>query len=323
VLECIQALLRHGNVVEAGAWMDKMQKLDPDALETLEAAVRVKKAQQRAEEAADLLKKYLQTPAADLDFAAKLYEDIGKPAEAEPLHWRQVKQNPTPQKRLALARFLARQGHVDEGLGLCERVAQDGEPVLAATSAMEIFRAVKAPAEPQVRRTEHLLTQARQRNPDAPALALFLAELCEQQQKFADAEALYRQVLERSPNDPATANNLAWLLAFQSGKSDEALQWIDRALQQAGKIPELLDTRAVILLRRGDLKQALQDLEFALGEDESALLYYHRAEAQAPSSPSAARNSLAKARELKFTRRSLHPLERKSYDEFLQSLGEK
>ncbi|TMQ35259.1 MAG: tetratricopeptide repeat protein [Planctomycetota bacterium] len=323
VLECIHALLRHGNVVEAGAWMDKMQKLSPDALETLEAAVRVKKAQERAEEAADLLKRYLQTPAADLDLAAKLYEHIGKPAEAEPLYWRQVKQNPTPQKRLALARFLARQGHMDEGLSLCERVARDGELVLAATSAMEIIRAARAPAEPQVRRTEQLLTQARKQNPDAPAPVLLLAELCEQQQKFAAAEALYRQVLERSPNDPATANNLAWLLAFQSGKSDEALQWIERALQQAGKIPELLDTRAVILLRRGDAKQALQDLELALREDESALLYYHRAEAQAPGSPSAARNSLARARELKFTRRSLHPLERKSYDEFLQNLGEK
>jgi len=114
---------------------------------------------------------------------------------------------------------------------------------------MEIIRAGKGllPSHKHGVRSTLLPQGPQAKTRTRPALALLLAwSLCEQQQKFAAAEALYRPGpgnAARTTLPPLTTLPGSW--RFQSGKERRgALQWIDRALQQAGKIPELLDTRA-------------------------------------------------------------------------------
>ena len=43
-------------------------------------------------------------------------------------------------------------------------------------------------------------------------------------------------------------NNLAWLLALQHKNGTEALKFINRAIDLAGPVAELFDTRAIVHL---------------------------------------------------------------------------
>ena len=75
-----------------------------------------------------------------------------------------------------------------------------------------------------------------------------LASLRNQQGRYAEAEALYRQVLQGDGRNLTVLNNLAFLLTFENGKTAEAMTLINRAIEFAGSLPELLDTRALKLM---------------------------------------------------------------------------
>ena len=107
-----------------------------------------------------------------------------------------------------------------------------------------------------------------------------MARLCSTRQRYDQTESIYREVLTGSPNDLEVLNNLAWLLAFQSGKEQEALEHINRAIDLAGSDATLLDTRAVVYLKQGKIDLALQDLHAAVElNPEKSILYFHLARA--------------------------------------------
>lgn len=84
------------------------------------------------------------------------------------------------------------------------------------------------------------------------------------------ARAIYRQVLKKVPNNPQVLNNLALVLA--EGDSDalaEAEQFATRATQLASKDPNLLDTLAIVHLRRGQHDQALTAIDEAIDLNSS------------------------------------------------------
>src|SRR5207302_1233544 len=115
-------------------------------------------------------------------------------------------------------------------------------------------------------------------------------------------------------------NNLAYLLAYRAEKTAEAMSLINRAIDLAGQVPDLLDTRALIYMKLGTPQRALNDLDNAIQDAPSASLYFHRAQAQRLSDRIGAIASLKKARELKLDRGSLHALEQPAYDDLLKSL---
>ncbi len=82
------------------------------------------------------------------------------------------------------------------------------------------------------------------------------------QGRFDEAEALFRRSLAGAPEDVEVLNDLAWLLALRDQKNaPEALQLIDRAIEAAGTLPTLIDTRAVVLMRLGKTDEAVSQLE--------------------------------------------------------------
>ena len=81
-----------------------------------------------------------------------------------------------------------------------------------------------------------------------------------------EAVEIYRELLAR-PALPATiasrtANNLASLL-IDRGEHDEARALIDRAIEELGPHPTLLDTRGMLWLSLGDTTKAIEDLKEA------------------------------------------------------------
>src|SRR5439155_13521938 len=104
------------------------------------------------------------------------------------------------------------------------------------------------------------------------------------------------------------------LLALGQGQAAEALEVIQRAIETAGPLPALLDTRAVIALNLGRGAAAIKDLEEAVTVAPSASRYFHlaRAHAQAGNRGPAAR-ALGQARELRLDESKVDSLELAQY----------
>ena len=90
-------------------------------------------------------------------------------------------------------------------------------------------------------------------------------------------------ILGSSPDIVLALNNLAGILSFQPGKEKEALALIDHAVELAGAVPGLLDTRAVIRLNNGRADLALGDLRTAIAvSPQLADLHFHLRRATTP-----------------------------------------
>jgi tetratricopeptide (TPR) repeat protein len=110
-----------------------------------------------------------------------------------------------------------------------------------------------------------------------PLLVMELAELYERQGRHEDAIREYETLHERIPRFDVAANNLAMLLVTY--RSDRAS--LDRAQQLAAPfansdVGTLLDTHGWVMLKRGDLAEALAELQRASAEapDSRAILYH-------------------------------------------------
>ena len=69
-------------------------------------------------------------------------------------------------------------------------------------------------------------------------LSASLGAIWIRQGRFDDAEALYCRILGSGPDNVDALNGLAWLLAMRDqGKTQEALELIDRAIDGGGRAP--------------------------------------------------------------------------------------
>jgi tetratricopeptide (TPR) repeat protein len=79
-----------------------------------------------------------------------------------------------------------------------------------------------------------------------------------------EATRLNRQILEMDPNNVIAINNLAWMLCEQASPSPEAMKeamdLANRGVKLAPDYVDLLDTRAVVYYRTGDMAKAEADL---------------------------------------------------------------
>jgi len=154
-----------------------------------------------------------------------------------------------------------------------------------------------------------------------PKLQILLADLRSTQGRHEEAEQIYRALLEKDKKNVAVMNNLAFSLAVRRVKLKEALALMEQAIELAGPIGNLLDTRAVVLLAMDNPAEALADLNDALAQAPSAARYFHRAQvdAQLGDKP-AAKESLAEARKLGLKPEHLDPLERSLYEKLPSAL---
>jgi tetratricopeptide (TPR) repeat protein len=253
--------------------------------------------------------------------AARLLAELDQHGAAESVYREYLKSSTTPEDVLTLAVYVTRQGRVDEALDLCEQAWETCEPVAVAHSCVAILRESQAtPA--QIARVEAWLLRAVEKASDLSRLLLRLADLRDYQGRYDQAEAVYRQILARNPENPTALNNLAWLMALRGVRpGDDPRGYIDQAIRVHGPGAELLDTRAVVLLARGDANGAIAELKRALDESASDRFYFHLAQAQAAKGDrEAARRSLEEARSAGFKESSLHPLERPGYERLLEQL---
>jgi Tfp pilus assembly protein PilF len=93
--------------------------------------------------------------------------------------------------------------------------------------------------------------------------------------KFKTAEKQFRDSMASGDNSVLVLNNLAWVLVQQSDPAltQEALGYINQALQKQPTLSELWKTRAEIWEQQGQILEAIADLEksIQLGDKSSAV----------------------------------------------------
>jgi tetratricopeptide (TPR) repeat protein len=96
--------------------------------------------------------------------------------------------------------------------------------------------------------------------------------------KIDAAKADLRAVLEREPNDVRALNALGYLLTNHSDRYEEALDYIERALEAEPENPAILDSMGWVQYRLGNLVQARRYLEQAYRDFQDAEVAAHLGE---------------------------------------------
>jgi tetratricopeptide (TPR) repeat protein len=285
----------------------------------VELKARLAKERGQGPEAAKLLKAEAAKENANLRGIAALLEELAQYDAAEDV-WRQyLAQAKEPEAPLGLASFLARRKRTKEALSICENAWKTCKPEVAGMASVAVVHAATA-AQQYGKLVSGWIEDAMKKNPQSTALMMQLADLRNLEARYNDSEKLYREVIKREPTQRAALNNLAWILAFQSGRQQEALDLVNQALDTAAPSLDMYDTRGMIYLLMGEFDKAILDFQEALNQP-SAGRYLHLAMAlHASQQIEAAKDAVKKARELGLDVERLHPRERSAWESMSKEL---
>ena len=242
---------------EAGRLVDRLERLEVDrqaakgAFSTVDLRTRLLEAQGEGDKALDLLRAY-----------------------ANRLHAR-------PEDQLMVMASLGRQKRFAEAFDLCDKedLFHKCPPPMVSSVCEALLRAMPT-ADEQRDRVERWLNQAIKDHPKLMVLRMHLADLYDLRGDYQKSEALYREMLKDDPGNVVALNNLAWLLAIQSGQGAEALKCIEAAVSGIGRRADLLDTRGMVRLTLGQTEAALADFTEASADAPTAARLFHLARAQ-------------------------------------------
>ena len=303
----IEKLIAHDELTTASMWLDRLEQQAADAPITLALTAKLAVAQDDRDTAVEAAKGLMPTETlpderlGELRNTAMLMEDLGFSKAADQL-WQDFAAR-SVDGVLGRAEFLGRQKQTAEALDLVdaawdqlplERILQSGVVIARNEGGV-------SPSEPTVTRLDGWFTKARRVDPGSVTLALLEAEFRELEGRSSDVEAIYRDLMARDDlavtQKAIVANNLAFHLA-KPDTIDEAAALIESAISQLGPHPDLLDTRGLVSLVKGEAEKSVEDLEEAVLAPTAAK-YLHLAQAQlAGQQVAAARRSLEQAKEL-------------------------
>ncbi len=330
----IQMLLRHSSADEALTWLQQLEALggqDKTALTFLaaDALNQLGRGPQAAAQLIRLLPTARPLPKEQWPLLRQIageLEKIGQYDQAEKLIKEDVGYE--PQQTPNLAFFYARRGKVDAALNLLEQNRKNMPQSTLLEIAMAALRqTINPPTTAQIDRVEQWFDRALREEPDSWLLQLQLSDLRDFQHRYDETEKLYRGLLARSDlpdgQRAVVLNNLAFLLAMQGRNRDEAIKFIDQAVNTFGPQSDMLDTRGIIYLSKGDVDQAVADLtDSVIVTEPKPVQFVHLAMAQAKANDeTGARKSLDRAKELKFNPDDLSPLEKSQYQALLKQLN--
>jgi tetratricopeptide (TPR) repeat protein len=324
----VGALLRKGKLDEAEQRLPWLEKLAPEQFSTLALRAEALFLRGQPEQAVKLLQGFLdrsdaqpRDPAARTDLVAAslqgLARRLAKAGQAEPAAKaaqaaetaRRNLLKERPESGIALAMLLAEQGRLDESLIELEKASPHANGEAIADAALRLLAA--HPTRPQTERMEKTLLAALARQPRPASLLAATALAATALERYEQAETFWRETLRADARHVAALNNLAIQLALQKRRLDEALELVQRAIEIAGPVPTLLDSRATVYLARGESDKALADLNAAIANAPNPIWYFHKARVlSARKDEAGARDALTKARELGLREELLHPLER-------------
>jgi tetratricopeptide (TPR) repeat protein len=334
-----EQLRRDGAEIETDFLVRKLEGLVPGTAQALEMRIRLLVQRSEVEPAIQLLREaaeneqILSTDRADrLRWATALVDELIEQCRAN--GHRSMVESLTEQAEvlyrkladtsndgvLPLIAFLTRHKRIDEALSVCEGAWNRLPPDTVAPASVAVLQSGQAGGE-HCERVARLLEASLGKQPHSRAVALSLAMVRDEQGRYEEAERLYRRTLEIHAHDVAALNNRAWLLAHGLGDAQEAVELVNRAIDIAGPIAELLDTRATVYLALGDTQRAIADLEESLADAPTGVSYFHLAQAYFGTGElDAARSAFERGKLVGLTDSDIHPLEQAAFRDLASKL---
>lgn len=313
-------LLAANDLDGAEAQLKRLAAIEPDGLPVAELKAKILAARGKADEGAAVLEKAFadrakapDAPAVGASIVSLLSTPPLKNLEAAERVARAVAAL-GPAGRCVLAEVLAARGKADEAAAELTAAAKAGESARAGAVALSL--AARPPADKRWRGlAESFLASAGDPAEANPDRLLQRALLLHLKGDFAEEVAVYERLIALHPSNYQFLNNLAWTLSEEMKKPEDGLKWIDEAIKRVGPVPDLLDTRGVILTRLGRLDDAVKALETAAGQKKDATVDYHLARAyHKQGNADAARKHRDRAREAGLTREQLQPCDQADWD---------
>ena len=310
----IEKLIAHGELSTARTWMRRLEKASPDSAITLALSAKLAMTANDREQAIAYARRLMPGDIVPVDkppqlaAVARLMEDLGFPKAADRVFERYAELDVGGMQ--ARVEFLGRQGRAEEALDLLEAnwEALSLERALAVGVHVLRTQVDDATAAVVAGRMGPWIDKAKRLDPGSVVVRLIEAELRTLQGRPSEAEGIYRDLLASrtltKPQAAIVSNNLAFHLA-KPGTATEAGELIDAAIAELGPLPDLLDTRGLVRLAKGETEAAVADLREAVLAP-SAAKYLHLAAAElAAGDELAARKSLSAARREKLATQRL------------------
>ena len=153
------------------------------------------------------------------------------------------------------------------------------------------------------------------------------ADLSDIQKRYSDAAAIYRKLLDRSEltgtRRAVVLNNLSFLVSLEGSAASnvDPLKLANEAASILGPNSDILDTRAVAYMAKGQYSQAIEDLRDAVTDNPTAAKYFHLAEAYLGNGEKrSAADAWTKAEELGLSREILNRMEHDKYEKLKQQI---
>jgi tetratricopeptide (TPR) repeat protein len=271
------------------------------------------------------------TPGQKARLLGQILETVGLPDAAEAVYTEYAKgTDDADTAHLPLAAFLARRGRTQQAIKLALDKRATAPPVDTARVLIDALRgrpeglipeAEKAAWRADADRVEEFVRTHADRDPKSAEWLACKAEVADLRGRHAEAVRHITAALGHSPKDlrGRLLNNLAGLRAvFDNDGSDDNLRLVNEAIAELGPEPYLLDTRALVQLKAGQLDAAADDLDAARLLSPSAVYPFHQAvvyDKKGAITPRDQAVAVAKKRELK--KESLHPLEWPDFDRLI------
>ena len=268
----VEMAIDDGDSAGVERWLDGLRRRAPGAPGTALLEIRAAVAAGDDKAAGRAIDRILPTEplsersAPSLMAMAAIVEDAGFPERAERVFREAASLSDAG--RLRWARHLGHRRRTSEAIDEIEVLGARLPAVALLQTLVEIVAAADEAGLEEVQdRVDAFREKILRENPGASAVALQAAVLADVSGRDADAVSAYRKLISGGTLTPRqhgiAAGNLAFDLAAPE-TAEEAATLVEHAIGELGPIPDLLDTRALIRLARGDTTSALEDMADAI-----------------------------------------------------------
>lgn len=261
--------LANGNVKEAIACFERIQKRLPDSLPLHEVLARCYVLAGDRAKAIAQLEALLQRDPRNGQVAfylGELHEEAGALDRAEAFFDQATQNSPTDATPFLRLAFLQFPKNREQALTTLRRALESvpDDPLIYAYFGLlysregQFNQAIEA-----FGRTEALVAKGGAQR-IRPAFYFWYGTACERAGRFDQAEQLLETCIQADPVAHDALNYLAYMWADKGIKLDKALEYVSRALKVSPDEGAYLDTLGWVYYRQGDLKAALTTLLRAL-----------------------------------------------------------
>ena len=311
----IELFINEQDFAEAKGWLRRLQESAPDLQATIRLEAKLALGEGDRDRAGRVVAKLFDDEPLNAQnaprqlSAARIAAELGFPEAADKVLERYATMS--PEGVAAQAMSLGRQHRTAEAIEMLGTVRGKVSVAMFLEALAVILRHAETTSDPAIdEQVVGWIEAARRENPGSSETLLQATIAKEALGRTAEAEEDYRQLLASGGLGDVQAGivaaNLAWMLA-RSETADQALEFVEKAIQELGPLPDILDTRALIRLAKGQTILALEDMSDAvLSPSPLKLLHLAAIQAEISDLPGA-RTSFARAKALGLGQERLSP----------------